>query len=275
MPKFDVVVGNPPYKRNLHLKILNNICKFLSPNGVVIWLQPARWAQDPLSIYKKNSDFNKNKYLPFIEFELIPIEKAQKIFNNFIMTDLIISFLRNGESSVLNENKIYELRNIMPSFKKILNKKFTSILDVVEKNKRSGIRIRIKSIAPTNARGNSLSVSDYMYAKTEEIIIDGKINREEWVSYYQRNQYSKNIGDPIPLSIKFDSIKEAQNYINYTNTKFFIFLLFLYKLDANVPLKYLPWLDFTQEWTDEKLYKYFNLNQEEIKCIEEKYIKIL
>jgi site-specific DNA-methyltransferase (adenine-specific) len=30
----------------------------------------------------------------------------------------------------------------------------------------------------------------------------------------------------------------------------------------------IPLLDFTQEWTDEKLYKEFNLTEEEIKFIE-------
>jgi dTDP-glucose pyrophosphorylase len=33
-------------------------------------------------------------------------------------------------------------------------------------------------------------------------------------------------------------------------------------------LEIIPWLDFTQEWTDEKLYKEFNLTEEEIKFIE-------
>jgi hypothetical protein len=30
----------------------------------------------------------------------------------------------------------------------------------------------------------------------------------------------------------------------------------------NGELNNLPWLDFTQEWNDEKLYKYFDINQE-------------
>lgn len=30
----------------------------------------------------------------------------------------------------------------------------------------------------------------------------------------------------------------------------------------------IPWLDFSKEWNDEKLYKYFNLSEDEIKFIE-------
>ena len=48
--------------------------------------------------------------------------------------------------------------------------------------------------------------------------------------------------------------------------------LSIYKINsetANGELEAVPWLDFTQEWTDEKLYKHFNLTQDEINFIEE------
>jgi hypothetical protein len=33
-------------------------------------------------------------------------------------------------------------------------------------------------------------------------------------------------------------------------------------------LALIPWLDFSKEWTDEKLYKHFNISEEEIIFIE-------
>jgi hypothetical protein len=33
-------------------------------------------------------------------------------------------------------------------------------------------------------------------------------------------------------------------------------------------LKAVPYMDFSQEWTDEKLYKYFKLSKEEVQFIE-------
>jgi hypothetical protein len=33
--------------------------------------------------------------------------------------------------------------------------------------------------------------------------------------------------------------------------------------------QFIPYLDFSKEWTDEKLYKYFNLTSEEINFIDE------
>ena len=42
------------------------------------------------------------------------------------------------------------------------------------------------------------------------------------------------------------------------------------KIDQNVPLKFLPFMhDYTHPWTDEDLYKYFNLSEDEIKIIED------
>ena len=46
---------NPPYLKNLHLKILEIVCSFTDK---VINISPIRWLQDPLAKYKQNSDFN-------------------------------------------------------------------------------------------------------------------------------------------------------------------------------------------------------------------------
>lgn len=41
------------------------------------------------------------------------------------------------------------------------------------------------------------------------------------------------------------------------------------KVDQSIPLSYLPFMStYTHPWTDEMLYKYFDLTQEEINIIE-------
>ena len=94
MPKFDVIVGNPPYKKDLHLKFLKICNSLLKRNGEIIWIHPARWLQDPLAPMKGNSDFNKYKDLPFVNFEIIPCGIASKLFNNEMTSDLVISHLK-------------------------------------------------------------------------------------------------------------------------------------------------------------------------------------
>ncbi|MFW0884287.1 Eco57I restriction-modification methylase domain-containing protein, partial [Candidatus Acidulodesulfobacterium sp. H_13] len=63
----------------------------------------------------------------------------------------------------------------------------------------------------------------------------------------------------------------AENIMSYMNTKFFHLLMFLKKISHHVTSKvyqFVPLQDFSQSWTDEKLYKKYGLTQEEIDFIE-------
>ena len=71
----------------------------------------------------------------------------------------------------------------------------------------------------------------------------------------------------------FDTEKEQLNCLKYMNTKFFKFLLYLGKGTMHVTKSVfglIPLQDFTEEWTDEKLYKKYGLTADEIAYIEEK-----
>lgn len=65
--------------------------------------------------------------------------------------------------------------------------------------------------------------------------------------------------------------KTAKNVISYMNTKFFHLLMFLKKVSHHVTAKvyeYVPLQDFSRAWTDEELYKKYQLTEEEIAFIE-------
>lgn len=69
----------------------------------------------------------------------------------------------------------------------------------------------------------------------------------------------------------FASRKKAQNVISYSQTKFFHLLISLVKITQNAMKKvyqFVPLQDFSEPWTDEKLYKKYGLTQEEIDFIE-------
>lgn len=69
----------------------------------------------------------------------------------------------------------------------------------------------------------------------------------------------------------FSTQYEAQNVCSYINTKFFHFLLTLRKNTQDALAKvyqFIPMQDFSKPWTDEELYKKYNLSQEEIDFIE-------
>ena len=63
----------------------------------------------------------------------------------------------------------------------------------------------------------------------------------------------------------------AENIISYINTKFFHFLLGLKKITQHTTSKtysFVPMQDFSKTWTDEELYRKYQLNKEETAFIE-------
>lgn len=79
------------------------------------------------------------------------------------------------------------------------------------------------------------------------------------------------ISETYLLANIFDNEKETINCRKYFTTKFVRFLIFVTLTSMNITnsnLKFVPMQDFNEEWTDEKLYKKYNLTQEEIDFIE-------
>ena len=69
----------------------------------------------------------------------------------------------------------------------------------------------------------------------------------------------------------FDSKNRAENVISFAQTKFFHFMISLIKITQNTMQKayhFVPMQDFSKPWTDEKLYKKYDLTKEEIDYIE-------
>lgn len=65
--------------------------------------------------------------------------------------------------------------------------------------------------------------------------------------------------------------QECQNVLSYMKTRFFRFLVMLIKNTQDAPKKVyqlVPMQDFTQSWTDEKLYQKYGLSKDEIAFIE-------
>jgi len=69
----------------------------------------------------------------------------------------------------------------------------------------------------------------------------------------------------------FSNKKETENAISYINTKLFHLLMFLKKISHHVSSKvyqFIPIQNFSEPWTDEKLYAKYGLTEEEIAFID-------
>ncbi len=70
----------------------------------------------------------------------------------------------------------------------------------------------------------------------------------------------------------FINQEEAKNFLSYLRTKFFRVMVGIIKTTQNTSqstYRYVPLQDFSKPWTDEELYKKYNLSDEEIKFIED------
>ena len=102
------IIMNPPYNRNLHLKILSEAMKH---SDDVVNLSPIRWLQDPLAEYKKNSDWKKFEDIRkrIESLDVVSGAEASSTFSAAITVDLGIYHITNsgGWKSCYN-NKIID-----------------------------------------------------------------------------------------------------------------------------------------------------------------------
>ena len=69
----------------------------------------------------------------------------------------------------------------------------------------------------------------------------------------------------------FENITQAKNVKSYISTRFLRFLVLLRKSSQHVTrgvYDFVPTQDFSEEWTDKKLYKKYGLTKDEIAFIE-------
>ena len=68
-----------------------------------------------------------------------------------------------------------------------------------------------------------------------------------------------------------DTKREGENLISYMKTRFFRFMMSLVKNTQNISrasYMFVPMQDFSHPWTDEMLYKKYDLDKDEIAFIE-------
>lgn len=131
-----------------------------------------------------------------------------------------------------------------------------------------------------NKRGEKYVENDYPLPKKD--LLDG------YKMFMARNQGSGMFGEIFsePIFAKpnelctetfvviglFKSEQEMKNCYSYIKTKFFRALVGVRKIDQGASqnvYKYVPIQDFSKSWTDEELYKKYDLSKEEIAFIEE------
>jgi len=296
LDKVDIVVGNPPYQMennsiisktssNVKLwrifieKSLNKINK----NGYLSFVTPSSWASGTKNPHNStnlfNDIFNKkntlfisydvNKFFDgigvdfsFFLIENKPYENATKIKCNNIITDVDLSnfnllpkTINNIIFSILSKISIIDKFDFRMDRKDHYGKSL--------QNKKSNIYNIPVYCGPSKGILYSDKYSPYL---KDRKIFTHRISSLKMIDD-SNAMISTNYSQVYIL--KNEEIGEYACLLFNTKVYKFLYKLFQYtQYNERITLNQLPKVNLSEYWTDEKLYKYFVLSQEEIELIE-------
>ena len=265
--KFDCVIMNPPYCRNLHLKILAEAIKHLKDDeSVCVNLSPILWLENPLAEYKLKSDYYRFKDLRMHikEVNVVDVNSANKSFNIGLFCDLGVYVASKKENCEYTNVEILKqcLGKNYFILRKVLNTKTDKVSNHIKKG-FNGICVKVATVRGFGS-GNNFDIVSLIHSTP---YINGK--------GYAENKFKKKdviVKDDYSNEefCHFNDEISATNFIKSTRTKFYHWLVKCIKLDQNIPLQFLPFMDdYTEPCSDERFYQFFNILPEEQKVIED------
>ena len=239
---FDHIIMNPPYDKNLHLKILSNAMKH---SDDVVNLSPIRWLQDPLAEYKQGTDFKRYEDIRkrVASIEEVSGEEAIRLFSAAFYSSLGIYHIDDKEHEAFK----YEFNPLIYKITNFPCKHFT--YDAPEDKP-------YKIVLP--ATHGHLGKYDW-----------AEITSKEWDVAKNVKASSETNGYVI---MAFDTEVEMKNFYDSLFLKLYKWLVKNIKTTAATAqyIKFVPVLPtYTHPWTDEMLYSYFGLTEDEVNEIEQ------
>lgn len=299
MPQFDIIVGNPPYQSDdgkgefnystiYHKYILH--CISMSPKYLSM-ITPSRWLKKQCPGKVADGLLDDKRFAIIKHFS-----DAKDVFSGESIGGGVSYFLWdrdyndkclvNGKSRSLNELDIFLFNEIECTIVKKI-KSITKKDDYVQfmRKSMSPIKPGDKSDSGFKVYGTNLNI-EYCSNITDKFSVIDKWkvctskSSDCPVGDKVYNQLGRLfIAEPGSLASGtyltlcwFDTKIEALNFISYCKTRLFRFLVHLTISTFSRTAKNFMWVpdlkDYTKPWTDEELYKMFNLNQDEIQHIE-------
>lgn len=261
---FTYGIGNPPFNQMIDMKFVRLSYELCDVTCIV---HPSTWLIDEKG---KQKAFTDTKDLIKEHLESIELFNGNKIFGIQLFVPCVITYINRNKKSdgvrcldkindvEISYDNIYQInkfsnKDVYQSLKDKIYKrsKVDNLLNY--KNNIGNFYVntaQIRGHVDLNSNTNML-LDDFYTLVTKDL----KVSESK----------SKH------MFFAFNSEKEANNFLQYLKSNFCRFCLSIYKNNSQLDrgeLEIVPWIDFTQEWTDERLYKEFNLTEEEIKFIE-------
>ena len=246
--KFDCIIMNPPYQRNLHLKILAESIKHLKDDkSVCVNLSPDNW----LMKHNLNNPIGKYRTVfsnDILDIEVIPHDKMNELFNtgNAIEEGCILT-VSNGNGKLDLKHYGFNSKTEYSLYSKVSKCK-DGILSI---HKAVGVSGRA-----CYGKSNKLyTVGIYGWH-------GGKDCRETVVCEDSKQPY---------ITLFFNSENERKNFLNSLDTLFMNWYCKAFIEPGNYIVKnhFFIMQDYSKPWDDARFYKFFNITSEEQKVIEE------
>jgi len=264
---FDFIFSNPPYNGSVDIKILSEV---VNCSKQLLIVHPATWILDRKMKNKLFLSFRKqvnNKLRSVNVFNGNPIFDIQ-LNIPVVVTHIDNEYHGSCDTTILSDNfntdNIYDITKFGESWDSIVSDFSNKILKWTEDNKsllsekttvinEDKFNCQLSSIIGSTSN-TSERYDEKLYVLVLKDIKDNVGIRKDDLSTYS-----------------FDTESEMINFLNYCKTDFARFCLALYKNTICIhrgELLAVPYLWFTEEWTDTKLYEYFVIDK-----ITQKYIR--
>ena len=246
--KFDVAIMNPPYDKNLHLKILKQIIPYADK---VVNISPVRWLQDPFAPYSTRSDYCKfeNSISTKIEtLDVIPAKHASKLFG--------ASFAMNLGIYICSEQGGYNYHHDDPLITKIVEKTMESNWAPFSWketfiNKHVDTKPFILNVSSIAGKlGTMIMNNSYEHQLTVEgtkVRTDGRGGMGTCGGHFE-----------------FNTEAERRNFYDCYCHPFMRWTYRFWKVDINLFSNKVPYFgDYTHPWDYADFFAWFNLTEEE------------
>jgi hypothetical protein len=281
--QFDIILGNPPYGgtlvQNIHLNFLERCVKISREQ--VIFVHPStqylskgnkeaerinseieQYLQS-VTLFNGSAVFGIDKHMPLC---ITHVNKNKKDDGFVIENEMV------GTSKKLDSIGRINIFNDYENFPSIKDKVVSKMIE----NKMSSIESKVKSKGKKSKTPILKSPGGSYFIRIE--VFTGGINKTRlgmWKNDFftnvgkNREVESTGAGKPPTHWLEFNTLEEAENCLEFLRTDFARFCLAILKIDKNLRSRqhYIPYMDFSQQWNDKKLYRYFSINKEEQKFI--------
>lgn len=234
--KLDAIIMNPPYDKNLHLKFVDKAFGLLSDKGNLVYIGPDNWLINKYNFAQKSKIRNeaREKYSKYIDdIETFTPEEFNNLFGTSNWFGVSIFKMNNYAKGI--DPSIYDSDNEL-------------LIKIINKIQKSFTSLR----------------SNFTRRTSSNLFVPVRRTNHGYLNWVESDSSKNKAKD----GILFNNKNEKINFIKSFDTWLYQYLNCTdwpgAENSADVPFLG----DYTKQWTNEKLYKIFDIDLEEQKYIE-------